>query len=153
MKNVLVLGAFSALATGMAIGIQAAFSSRIGGVIGPSRTGLLTNLFSGVVAGALLILVYSLTRAEQSWQIPGGTWVMLIISGALGILVITGVSFSLQRTGVTAGLAAILMGQLLVGLIVDTTGLGGADPIPFEFRRVLGLGVMALAIYLLLPRS
>jgi transporter family-2 protein len=78
---------------------------------------------------------------------------MLLVSGTLGILVITGVSFSLQRTGVTAGLAAILMGQLLVGLIADSTGLGGVDPIPFEFRRVLGLGVMALAVYLLLPRT
>lgn len=153
MKNVLVVGAFSALATGMTIGIQAMFSSRIGGVIGPSRTGLLTNLFSGIVAGVLVLIAFSLTQAEQSWQIPGTTWIMLIVSGTLGILIITGVSFSLQRTGVTAGLAAILIGQLLVGIIADTTGLGGADPIPFEIRRVLGLGVMAVAVYLLLPRS
>jgi uncharacterized membrane protein YdcZ (DUF606 family) len=46
-----------------------------------------------------------------------------------------------------------LLGQLLVSTIVDATGLSGQAPIPITWQRVLGLLVMALAIYLILPRD
>lgn len=50
MKNIIYLGVFAALATGIAIGIQGTFSSRGGQIIGATRTGVLTNLGSGIFA-------------------------------------------------------------------------------------------------------
>jgi uncharacterized membrane protein YdcZ (DUF606 family) len=74
---------------------------------------------------------------------------MLAIAGALGIAIITGVAFSLQRTGV----AIIILGQLVVSVIVDTRGVGGVEPIPLSVQRVAGLLVMAVAVFLLMPRE
>jgi uncharacterized membrane protein YdcZ (DUF606 family) len=54
---------------------------------------------------------------------------------------------------VTAGVAAIILGQLLVSVIVDTIGWGGAEPIPLSLRHIVGLAIMAIAVYLLLPRD
>jgi uncharacterized membrane protein YdcZ (DUF606 family) len=54
---------------------------------------------------------------------------------------------------VAAGVASMVMGQMIIGAIIDTTGISGADPIPLTLQRVAGLMVMAIAIYLLLPRS
>ena len=76
-----------------------------------------------------------------------------MFSGGLGILIVIGVSFSLRYTGVTAGTAAIILGQLLVSTIVDATGLSGQAPIPINWQRVAGLLVMGLAIFLLVPRK
>ena len=78
---------------------------------------------------------------------------MVAVSGTLGILIITGLSFSLQRAGVAAGLATIILGQLIVSIIVDTRGIGGAEPIPLTIPRIGGLFVMAIAVYLLMPRN
>jgi uncharacterized membrane protein YdcZ (DUF606 family) len=78
---------------------------------------------------------------------------MLIVAGTLGVAIIMGVSFSLARTGVAAGLAGLFMGQMLVGLIVDTVGWGSIKAVTLDSRRVIGLLVMALAVYLLLPKE
>ena len=151
MKSVIILGVAGALVTGIAIGMQATLSSRIGGLIGPIRTGLLTNFVGGVLAG-LIVLGLILNQGSAAWRLPRTAAIMLVVAGALGLLIITGVAFSLQRIGVTAGVAALILGQLFVSVIVDTTGWGGAEPIPLSLRRIAGLAVMALAVYLLLPR-
>ena len=146
------MGALIALATGVAIGVQSTISSRVGSLIGGVRTGLLTNLVGGVLAGAI-VLILVVSQGRSSWQLPSPAVIMLIVSGSLGILIITGVSFSLQRTGVAAGLATIILGQLVISGIVDTRGIGDVEPIPLTFQRVLGFAVMILGVYLLMPKE
>ena len=152
MKTTLIIGVIGALSTGLAIGMQSTLSSRVGVLIGPFRTGMLTNLFGGVLAG-LVVLIFVLRQGLPAWKVPGNALTMLLISGGLGLLIIMGVSFSLSRTGITAGLAAIILAQLAVAVFVDTTGWGGAEPIPLSPVRLLGLAVMGMAIFLLLPRN
>jgi len=90
----------------------------------------------------------------MEWRnLPQATTWTLLFSGGLGILIVIGVSFSLRYTGVTAGTAAIILGQLLISTIVDATGLSGQAPIPVNWQRVAGLLVMGLAIFLLVPRK
>jgi len=152
LRTAIIVGAFSALATGVAIGVQATLTSRVGGIIGNIRTGLLTNFLGGVIAGVVVLILFW-QQGSGAWKIPTTTIVMVAISGTLGILIITGLSFSLQRAGVAAGLATIILGQLIVSVIVDTRGIGNVEPIPLTIQRVVGLFVMAAAVYLLMPRS
>jgi transporter family-2 protein len=152
MIGVVIFGVVAALFTGIAIGVQSALSSRVGTLIGNIRTGVLTNALGGLIA-ILLFLVLLLINGKGFWQIPGTALTMLVIAGALGILIITGVAFSLQRTGVAAGLATIILGQLVVSVIIDTKGYGGVPPIPITLPRILGLIVMAAGVYLLLPKK
>ncbi len=152
MRTAIIAGALGALATGVAIGIQATLTSRAGGIIGNIRTGLLTNFLGGAVAGVVILILF-LQRGSGNWNIPTTAVGMVAVSGLLGILIITGISFSLQRAGVAAGLATIILGQLIVSIIVDTRGVGAVEPIPLTIQRVGGLFVMAVAIYLLMPRN
>lgn len=152
MKNALLIGTFIAVLTGVLISTQATFSSRGGSIIGPIRTGIVTNLGSGLFA--LIFIAITIIWRTLEWRsMPQATVGMLLFSGGLGILIVIGVSFAMQYTGVTAGTAAVLLGQLLVSTIVDATGLSGQAPILITWQRVLGLLVMALAIYLLVPRD
>jgi len=152
LKTVLILGAFCALATGVAIGVQATLTSRAGDIIGNLRTGLLTNFLGGVLAGVVILILF-LQQGSSSWKIPTTTLAMVAVSGTLGIMIITGISFSLQRAGVAAGLATIILGQLIVSVIVDTRGIGNVEPIPLTIQRIGGLFVMAAAVYMLMPRN
>jgi uncharacterized membrane protein YdcZ (DUF606 family) len=54
---------------------------------------------------------------------------------------------------VAAGLSAVIFGQFLFGVIADSIGLGGTQPIPLDLRRILGLVVMAFSVFLLLPKK
>ncbi|MGD8455763.1 MAG: DMT family transporter [Anaerolineales bacterium] len=152
MKNMLFIGVLSALGTGMAIGVQATLTSRAGTLIGPIRTGLITNIVGGILAMVALGITFALPVRETG-DIPTRAVVMMFLAGFFGVFIVIGVSFSLQRTGVTAGLGTIILGQMFVSTIVDTVGWGGAEPIPLTPSRVGGLLVMALAVYMLLPRN
>lgn len=152
MKTAIILGVVGALLTGLAIGAQSTFSSRIGGMIGNFRTGVLMNFIGGILAG-VIALVLTFLQGKGYWNLPTSAVVMLFIAGALGILIITGVSFSLQRTGVAAGLATIILGQLVLSVILDTRGAGGTAPIPITWTRIAGLLVMAGGVYLLLLKK
>ena len=42
---------------------------------------------------------------------------------------------------------------MLVAMAADTFGLAGKDPIPVDPQRIIGLILMVIAAYLLLPRN
>ena len=127
MKSILLVGALVATGTGVAIGIQSTLSSRIGPLIGEARTGLLMNLIGGALAG-VIVLGLVIRRGGGVVQVPRPAAVMLIVAGALGIVIITGVAFAFQRIGVAAGIASLVLGQLVISMIADTSGFGGVDP-------------------------
>jgi uncharacterized membrane protein YdcZ (DUF606 family) len=68
-------------------------------------------------------------------------------------MIIMGVSFSISKAGVAAGLATMLWGQMAFGALADTLGWGGFDPIPLDTKRILGLVLMAVSILLLVPKE
>jgi transporter family-2 protein len=152
MRTTSLIGALVALLTGLAIGTQATISSRSGGIIGEVSTGLLSNFLGGIVAG-IFILVFELRESPTILRVPWSIIAILTLSGTLGIVIITGISFSLQRAGIAAGLAAIILGQLAFSFLIDSLGLGGVEPIPVSLNRVFGIAVTAVGVYLLLPEG
>jgi uncharacterized membrane protein YdcZ (DUF606 family) len=152
VKNAILMGGIIALITGIAIGIQSFLSGRAGVLIGPVNTGFWTNFLGGTLAG-ILILGLSTFVSPEFKSITWPAFAITLISGALGIIIIMGISFSISRAGVAAGLAAVILGQFVFGVIADSFGLGGTQPIPLDLRRVIGLAVMALSVFLLLPKK
>lgn len=150
MKTVFI-GAITALLTGAAIGIQSTLSSRAGSIIGSVKTGLLTNVLGGSIAGVIILII--LIKNGAVWRIPATPLFMMSASGLLGVFIVTGVSFSLQRAGIAAGLATIIFGQMLVSIFIDTNGIGGAAPIALSFRRIAGMLLLGVSVYLLLPKK
>jgi len=152
MKNAIIIGGLGAFATGLAISLQSYFSGRAGGLIGPVRTGLWTNFLGGALAG-VLILGVRLFNKQSGDAIPVQTLSMILLSGALGIVIIMGIAFSIDLAGVAAGSAAVFLGQMFLSVIADTMGWGGAEPIPLDVRRFAGLVILAVGVYLLLPKN
>lgn len=152
VKNAILIGGTAALITGIAIGVQSFLSGRAGTMIGPVNTGFWTNFLGGSLAG-ILMLVLSRFINPRIGVITKPAFLITLISGALGILIIMGISFSISRAGMAAGLAAVIFGQFLFGVIADTIGLAGLAPIPLDLRRIIGLAVLAVGVVLLLPRK
>jgi transporter family-2 protein len=152
MQEVTLTGAAVALGSGLAIGIQATLFTLIGRSIGPVRASLVLNVTGGIVAGIILLAVLGVGGSKQ-WHISRGTLIFAVIAVTLGLFIVTGVTLAFQRTGVAAGVATVFLGQMLIGIIVDALGLAGADAIPLDLRRILGLAVMVVAILLLTYRK
>ena len=152
MRLSIITGALVALLTGISIASQATITSRVGAQLGDIRTGILTNTMGGMIAGSMM-LIWILKEGPENWRVPLPLIGATALSGLLGILIITGISFSLQRAGVAAGLATVIFGQLLLSTVIDTIGVGGADPIPLTLARAAGLVLTAGGVFLLLPRT
>ncbi len=152
VKNAILMGGAAALITGIAIGVQSFLSGRAGTMIGPVNTGFWTNFLGGSLAGILMLVLSRFINPEIG-VITKPAFLITLISGALGILIIMGISFSISRAGMAAGLAAVIFGQFLFGVIADTIGLAGLAPIPLDLRRIFGLAVLAVGVVLLLPRK
>jgi uncharacterized membrane protein YdcZ (DUF606 family) len=152
VKNAVLMGGAAALMTGIAIGIQSFLSGRAGTLIGPVNTGFWTNFLGGSLAGILILILSKFINLEIG-VITKPAFIITLISGALGIIIIMGISFSISRAGMAAGMAAVIFGQFLFGVIADTMGLAGLPPIPLDLRRIIGLAVMTVSVILLLPRK
>ena len=152
MKNVILIGGLGAFATGIAIALQAYLSGKAGNVVGPFNTGLWTNLLGGALAGLILLAIRFLSK-DTSSTLTRNALVMIFMSGALGIIIITGIAYSINLAGITAGIAAIFLGQMVVSTIADSMGWGGVEPIALDFRRIIGLIIMSISVVLLLPRK
>jgi uncharacterized membrane protein YdcZ (DUF606 family) len=152
MRLSIITGAVIALLTGVAIAVQSTISSRVGGQIGDIRTGIFTNLMGGIIAGGLM-LVWLLKDGPAEWKLPPTLIGLTAFSGLLGVLIITGISFSLQRAGIAAGLAGVIFGQLILSTLIDSLGFGGVEPIPFTIVRGAGLLATGIGVYLLLPKG
>ncbi len=152
MRLSIITGALVALLTGIAIAVQSTMTSRVGGIIGDIRTGILTNTLGGIAAGSLM-LIWLLREGPEVWKVPPVVIGVTALSGMLGVLIITGISFSLQRAGVAAGLASVILGQLVISFIVDSLWIGGVEPIPISATRILGILVSGFGVYLLLPKG
>lgn len=152
----------AALATGTAIALQSTMNGRAGAVIGPIRTGILVNAVGGSMA---LLIVLLTVLAGGAGLIPTGllsftgrtvpAWRLfswIAFAGFLGITIIVGVSFAVQGVGVTAGLSAVILAQLLVGMLIDQVGGAGGIAIAIDLRRLAGVAAMALGVWLLVPR-
>lgn len=152
MKNMILIGGLGAFATGLAIALQSYLSGRAGNIIGPIQTGLWTNFLGGALAG-LIILFLWIFHTKIGGPLTIKAIEIVIISGILGIFIIIGISFSINLAGVTAGIAAVFLGQMFLSVIADTSGWGNVAPIPLDMRRIVGLILMGLSVFLLLPRK
>ena len=158
----IILAVLAALGTGTAIALQTTFVGRAGAVIGPIRTGLLVNATGGSIALIIILLTVLTGRLgitppgsfslANSAVTPAQIMGWAAIAGLLGISIIVGISFSVQGVGVTAGLSAVILSQLVVGLLIDSFGGAGGLAIAINLRRLTGIVAMALGVWLLVPR-
>jgi uncharacterized membrane protein YdcZ (DUF606 family) len=156
----IILGVVAALITGTAIAAQSTLNGRTGAIIGPIRTGLAVNALGGAVGAIVILGLLLLARLDiaahpfaAAKARAGYVFGTLFAAGLLGILIISGISYAVQGVGVTAGLAAVILAQLVVGLIIDSAGGASVGPIPLDLRRVAGIAAMAIGVWLLVPRT
>ena len=153
MQKSIFIALAVAIFSGFAIGIQVSLNSAAAKVRGAMLTGLLVNFAGGISAGLILAAIYLRRGGTPFPTIQMQTLGLIITAGIIGIGIIIGVAYSLPKIGIAAGLSAIIAGQMVVAILVDTFGLTGGEPIPISWTRLAGLGLLALGAWAILPRE
>jgi transporter family-2 protein len=127
---VLIVGLFS----GVAVGLQSPLASMI-----TQRLGAIESIFIIHFGGTLMIslpLIFIGGGNLGHWRsLP---WYALG-AGAMGLIVVGGVSFMIPRVGVAASITLIIAGQLLISAVLDHYGLLGVNVRHMDPQRAFGL--------------
>jgi len=132
---------------GVAAAVQPVINSRLA-----IRTGILESATVSFAVGTVILLILSLTASKgsfrgladaQAWEMSGGLYGAFFV--ALMILAV-------PRLGVTTVMAALIVAQLVTGLVFDHYGLMGMRVAPFDLKRILGVILLVLGTVLVYRR-
>lgn len=135
------------LAGGVAVAIQPSINARLA-----EKTGFLQAATISFAVGTLILLVLSLLshqgslrRASEAdwWQLTGGFYGAFFVSMTI---------VAVPRIGTTAVLALTIVSQLITGLVMDNYGLFGMRGIPFDAKRILGVSLLLVGVFLICKR-
>ena len=130
---------------GVAIGLQNPLASLMGQRIGILQGAFIIHLGGTIVAGVLLLAVPGGNLA--AWRsVP---WYALG-AGALGVALVTAISFAIPRIGVAATVGLVVATQIGLAAWLDHYGLLGLDVRPFDSWRFIGMVMLMVGAWLVL---
>jgi transporter family-2 protein len=151
MADGLKTGLVAALAAGSLFGIITAIEGAVARVVGGVNSSLYEHFFAGILA--ILILAILLTKGTLAFGNARSVLPLSAFGAVLVLIAVAAISFAVPRTGVAAGNFVLVFGQLMIAALIDAIGFSGMGKIPLTPIRVIGLLVMAVGIYLVLPRQ
>jgi transporter family-2 protein len=145
------LGLLAAVAAGATFSAVTAIEGMLARLVGAVRASVLENIAAGLISAGLLVVILAVSRGgSQASMRPALP--LAVVAGTLVVIAVAGIGYAIPRLGVAAGNIAIVFGQMVVAVLIDTLGWGGYDPIPLKLSRILGLLLLAGGMLLVLPR-
>jgi len=129
---------------GVAVGIQTPIAGTMSQRIGGTASSFVVHL-SGAVLSAILLLMRG-GEQIQNWR--SLSWYMLG-AGLFGVVLYLTLSHTMPRLGATTAVALIIIGQLLIGMIIDQFGLFGVPLRSIDGGRVIAAMLLIAGGYLM----
>jgi bacterial/archaeal transporter family-2 protein len=129
---------------GAAVGIQSPIAGSMGQRVGGTASSFIVHLSGAILSGMLLFINGG--ENIRSWNtLP---WYMLG-AGVFGLILYQSINITFPRLGSAMMVALIIVGQLLVGMVIDHFGWLGAQVHPVSSARLLGVGLLLVGAYLI----
>lgn len=129
---------------GVAVGVQSPIAGAMGQKVGGIAGAFIVHLSGAIISGVILFAL----GGQQIREWRSLTWYMLI-SGIFGVLLYQTISITFPRLGSSNMVALIIMGQLLIGAVIDHFGWLGVHPHPITMPRVAGMILLLAGGYLI----
>lgn len=144
METIFVIGLIGMIG-GIAVGLQAPLINMMG-----QRLGIMESIFIAHLGGAIFSAVpLLLARGGNLMQWRGVPWYALI-AGIFGLVVGIAINITIPRLGATTTIVLVVVGQLVIGVVIDHFGLLDTSVRVFTPTRLLGIGVLLAGTYLIM---
>ncbi|MFM8558819.1 MAG: DMT family transporter [bacterium] len=144
MRNLWVL---LGIVGGMAIGTQAAINAALGRTIGVLETAFVSFLVGAVCLGGMVVFAGN-GRLGAVVTVP---WWQLV-GGVLGGFYVFTMVMNVPRLGVAPTITTIVLGQMIMGLVLDHFGWFGVAQSPVTLSRAAAVVLMIVALALFFRR-
>jgi bacterial/archaeal transporter family-2 protein len=132
---------------GAIIAVHLAMNARVGELLGSPRTGNALFWMVGAVTGLLIWLTSNeLAEVAKAPQVPAWLW----LAGAMGAVLVLGISYAMPRLGVGPTTVGLLLGQLATGIFLSHAGWLSTEAIPVNLTKLVGMATMGLGVFLVI---
>ncbi|MBA2409875.1 MAG: DMT family transporter [Gammaproteobacteria bacterium] len=134
-------------ASGIGLAVQAATNARMSEAVqSPVLSALINFTVGGVMLAALAMSgIFGRGNLSTIGTAPWWAWT----GGILGATWVTTAVVALPKIGTAIAFAAVIIGQLVGALLLDTFGLLGVPQIPLHPWRVAGAVLMVIGIVMM----
>ena len=135
---------------GAGLAVQAAANARLGAVLQVPLASAFWNFTLGTALLGLLLVsgVFGRPSLADAPAAPWWAW----IGGVFGALFVTTAVVAVPRVGTVATFGAIICGQFVGALLIDTYGWLGVQSIPLTPSRLVGVGLLIAGVFLVQHR-
>jgi transporter family-2 protein len=140
----LILAVIVGLLSGVAVALQGPLASLMSQYVGTMGSVFIIHLGGALMAGAVLLVIGGGNLG--AWR--GVPWYALG-AGVLGLVVLSGVSYTIPRIGAAATVTLIVLAQLILSALLDHFGLLGTSVRHVDLSRTIGITVLLLGTWLI----
>lgn len=128
---------------GVGTSIQAGVNGALGKKVGITEAAFLSFLI-GTVFMTILMIFFRRGNIQNVFEVP--KW--QLTGGLLGSMYIVIMVIAVPRIGIAAALITLIVGQLTSSTLIDHFGIIHNNPIPINWKRIVGLILMGIAVIL-----
>ncbi|MCK6630421.1 MAG: DMT family transporter [Anaerolineae bacterium] len=140
----IVLTTLIGLLGGVSVGLQGPIAGAMSQRVGSSASSFIVHVSGAILSGVLLFARGG--EMMQNWRaLP---WYMLG-SGAFGLVLYLTLNYTLPRLGATTAVTLIIVGQLVMGMLIDQFGWFGVALRPIDGWRVVAAMLLLMGGYLM----
>ncbi|WP_028596588.1 DMT family transporter [Paenibacillus assamensis] len=137
-------GILFAIAGGAFITLQSVANARISEGIGSWQAATITQLTGFVTAFIIFMFV-----RDGKWQDLKQVKPWYAAGGALAAVIIFGNIVAIQQIGVTMAVSGVLIAQLIITFLIDSTGAFGVVKQKMRLPQFIGIGMMIIGVIIL----
>ncbi|MBN2044703.1 MAG: DMT family transporter [Anaerolineales bacterium] len=132
------------IVSGAVIGMQGPMSTIIAQRMGVLESVLIVHL-GGVVVALVPLLLFQRGGKLGDWRtLP---W-YVYLAGVLGLVIFAAVTYLIPQIGATTTMMLIIVGQFLIGVVMDHFGWFEMAVRPFSLTKLVGLVVMLIGAWI-----
>lgn len=141
----IVVTVFIGITGGIAVGVQSTIAGKMSQQVGGAASSFVIH-----ISGAILSAILLVTRGGeqiQNWR--NLSWYMLG-AGVFGVILYLTLSHTIPRFGAASAIVLILIGQLVMGMVIDQFGLFSIPIRPIDGYRILAAVLLIAGGYLMI---
>ncbi len=142
----MLAGILMALVSGIAVGLQSVFNLALEKHIGLAGLMLWLHFIGFIVAVPVVLLVDPGAYGKIFSLRTAGLPFYVLLGGVLGLIVVPGVTFAIQRSDPAITFSVIMIGQLVIALVMQQFGLLGVERANIHINQLLGLGLIVIGV-------
>lgn len=137
-----MLGIIIALISGALMSIQGVFNTQV-----TKTSGIwVANSFVQFTALLVCVAAWMITDRSSFSTLMKVEPKYMLLGGVIGAFITYTVIKGMEMLGPAKAVMLIVVAQLLVAYIIELFGWFGVEKQPFEFRKVIGMGIAVLGI-------